>query len=82
MTCVGSIEQVEAALNLLRQCFQTDNLIASAGKGQAKPQPQHNHRQPPPHVPPPTAQPPPPMGPSPGHGPGISPPSAYHHSPY
>lgn len=33
MTCVGTIEQVEAALNLLRQCFQTDNLIASAGKG-------------------------------------------------
>jgi len=35
MTCVGTIEQVEAALNLLRQCFQTDNLIASAGKGAA-----------------------------------------------
>lgn len=30
MTCVGTVAQCEAALNLLRQCFQHDNLLASS----------------------------------------------------
>jgi len=50
MTCVGTIEQVEAALNLLRQCFQTDNLIASAGKGAASNKAPHHQPAPPPRA--------------------------------
>lgn len=83
MTCVGTIEQVEAALNLLRQCFQTDNLIASAGKGggSGAPRGPPQQTQPPPpmaarplqHVPPPSPLVPPPHG---------SPNGAAYHRPY
>jgi predicted RNA-binding protein YlqC (UPF0109 family) len=83
MTCVGTIEQVEAALNLLRQCFQTDNLIASAGKGAgnsnrppAPPAPRGPLPPPSPHM-----NVPPPRNSPHAQASGISPPG-YHAPPY